>query len=219
MAAVVAVNVAKAQTFTVGEKKIRSAILKAPVDGRVLLRTLGLEGDQQADRRYHGGPEKAVYLYSAEHYPFWQRALKSDASLPPGTFGENLTIGGFERGLEQELRVGDVLEIGGARVQLTTPRQPCWKLETRMGLAGFSKAFLESGRIGSYARVLEEGEVGAGDELRVVRRSPAAAPFADLIRALYFEDRDASTRVLADPALEEGMRARLTRLHAKRQCG
>ena len=210
MANLVSVNLGRTRTFTVGDKKFRSAILKAPVSSRVMLRQLGVEGDQQSDHRYHGGPEKAVYLYSAEHYDFWKKALRSDA-MPPGTLGENLTIGGFEGGLEQALHVADVLQIGGARVQLTTPRQPCWKLETRMGLPGFAKAFLESGRIGMYARVVAEGEVGAGDEVTVVERGDASAKIADLIRALYFEDAAAAQRVLADIGLHPKLRSRVER--------
>lgn len=206
----VAVNVANVQSFTVGERKFRSAILKAPVEGRVLLRELGLDGDHQADHRFHGGPEKAVYLYSFEHYAFWQKALKLDA-MPPGTLGENLTIGGFEKDLEHDLHVGDVLAIGGALVQLTTPRQPCWKLETRMGLSGFAKAFLESGRIGMYARVSREGGVAAGDAVSVERRSARSATVRDLLLALYFEDDTAAQRVLDDDELEPRMRRRLSR--------
>jgi len=207
---VVSVNVARAKTFTVVDRRFRSAILKAPVQGRILLRTLGLDGDQQADRRYHGGPDKAVYLYSSEHYAFWQKALES-TDLPPGTFGENLTLSGFEHDLEHDLHVGDLLQIGAARLQLTTPRQPCWKLETRMGLPGFAKAFLESGRIGMYARVVVEGLVGARDEVSVVERGTNSASVADLIRALYFEDAEAGRRVTADEALDPRLRRRLER--------
>ena len=209
------VNVARAKTFEVatavaGEtRKFRSAILKAPVAGPVMLRTLGLEGDQQSDRRYHGGPEKAVLLYDAAAYPFWREALKSEP-LPPGTFGENLTLGGFATTLEQELHVGDTLRLGDtATIQLTTPRQPCWKLETRMGLPGFAKSYLESGRLGMYARVVEEGEVAAGAAVSVISRSPGAQPISDLIRALYFKDAAARKRVIGDDALEEGLRRRL----------
>lgn len=192
---------------------MRSAILKAPVEGRVALRELGVAGDEQADRRFHGGPEKAVLLYALEHYAFWRGALKGVA-LPPGTFGENLTLEGFAD-LEAELRVGDVLRIGSgegaAVIRLTAPRQPCWKLEARMGLPGFARAYLESGRIGTYARVEQPGVIAAGDAVEVIARSPAAATLHDLNRALYFEDAAAAARVLADPALPEPLLRRLTR--------
>lgn len=202
------VNAGSAQRHEIGGRSIVTAILKAPVAGRVMLRALGVEGDAQADRRFHGGIEKAVYLYGSEHYEFWRRALKG-VELPPGTLGENLTIGGFERSLEDDLRVGDELSIGAARVRLTTPRQPCWKLETRMGLPGFAKAFLESGRIGMYARVVEEGEIGAGDRVAVARRSEGAASIRDLIRALHFRDDEAKRRVLAGEGLDPALRERI----------
>ncbi len=237
MASLVSINVGRAQRFEIGAKPFRSAILKSPIEGRVRLGTLGVAGDQQADHRFHGGPEKAVLLYTAEHYDYWQRVLKS-APLPPGTFGDNLTLSGFAD-LEGELHVGDVLAIGGAtgegengatdrpgkgaaddatagatsaaKIQLTTPRQPCWKLETRMGISGFAKAFLESGRIGIYARVVAEGEIGAGDRVTVAEHAPTAATLRDLIRALYFEDREAAARVLVDTGLDPRLRKRLLR--------
>ncbi len=211
MPSLASINVGRAQSFDLGERKLRSAILKSPIAGRVELQPLGVAGDQQADRRFHGGPEKAVYLYALEHYPFWQSALKCVA-LPPGTFGENLTIEGWPD-LEGELHVGDELAIGdpqhGARVQLTTPRQPCWKLEARMGLPGFAKAFLESGRIGIYARVSRPGAIGVGDAVAVVTRSPQSATVRDLIAALHLEDRAAAQRVLADDALDAALRRKV----------
>jgi MOSC domain-containing protein YiiM len=212
------INVGRAQRFE-GDgdgKAFRSAILKGPVSGRVALGEEGVEGDVQADRRYHGGPEKAVYLYALEHLAFWQKALRCDP-LPPGTLGENLTIEGWSD-LEATLHVGDTLAIGDgeepATIQLTTPRQPCWKLERRMGLPGFAKAFLESRRIGSYARVVKPGPIGAGDPIRVIIRSPNSATLRDLIDAWHFRDSEARARVLADDALDEALRRRLTRSRA-----
>lgn len=222
MARLASINVGRAQSFDLGERKLRSAIVKAPIAGPVAIGRDGVDGDQQADRRFHGGPEKAVLLYALEHYPFWTRALRC-VELPPGTFGENLTLEGWPL-LERELRVGDLLQIGdatrGARVQLTTPRQPCWKLEARMGLPGFAKAFLESGRIGSYARVTQPGTIAAGDPIVVVARSAQAAPLADLIAALHLDDRAAAERVLADPELDAALRRKVEwRLRRRRGDG
>jgi MOSC domain-containing protein YiiM len=209
------INVGRAQRFE-GDgdgKAFRSAILKGPVAGRVALGEEGVAGDVQADRRYHGGPDKAIYLYALEHLAFWQKALRCEP-LPPGTLGENLTIEGWGD-LEGTLHVGDTLAIGdgdaAAAIQLTTPRQPCWKLERRMGLPGFAKAFLESRRIGSYARVVKPGAIAAGDPIRVVVRSPRAATLRDLIDAWHFRDRDARARVLADDALHPALRRRFER--------
>lgn len=207
------VNIGRTQSFEVDGKKFRSAILKSSIGGRVALGAEGVAGDQQADHRFHGGPEKAVYLYALEHYDFWQRALRC-TSLPPGTLGENLTFAGFAD-LEGELHVGDTLELGtgdaAATIQLTIPRQPCWKLEARMGLKGFAKAFLESGRMGSYARVVRAGTIGAGDRVAVVERRPRSAPLRDLLRALYLGDDGARARVLADPELAPGLRRKVER--------
>lgn len=215
MTTVASVNVSAVQTFEVAGKRMRSAILKAPVAGRVMARTLGLDGDQQADHRFHGGPEKALYLYGAEHYDFWRSRIRGETlerlgRLPYGIFGENLTIAGLGD-LESNLHVGDVLKVGDAVVELTVPRQPCWKLETRFGIPEFARAFLGSGRIGSYARVRSEGLVGAGDEVAVLERQGDAIPLADLILALYFRDDEAKVRALASGSLPEKLRRRIER--------
>lgn len=213
MATVASVNVSEVKTFEVGGEKFRSAILKAPVAGRVMARTLGLDGDQQADHRFHGGPEKAVYLYGAEHYDFWRTRIRGETlerlgRLPFGIFGENLTIAGLGD-FEANLHVADVLKVGDAVLELTVPRQPCWKLETRFGIPEFARAFLGSGRIGSYARVKSEGLVGAGDEMTVVERKDDSITLADLILALYFRDEEAKARALASRSLPEKLRRRI----------
>jgi len=215
VATVASVNVSAVKTFAVGERKIRSAILKAPVAGRVMVRALGVDGDAQADHRFHGGPDKAVYLYGAEHYDFWRsrirgRALDHLANLPFGSFGENLTVAGFGD-LEASLHVGDVLRAGDAVVELTDPRQPCWKLETRFAIKDFARAFLGSGRIGVYSRVRQEGLVGAGDAVEVVERAPDSITLADLILALYFRDDAARARALASTSLPAKLRRRIER--------
>jgi MOSC domain-containing protein YiiM len=212
---VASVNVSAVRTFEVGGKRIRSAILKAPVAGRITARALGLDGDAQADHRFHGGPEKALYLYGAEHYDFWRgrirgAALERLSKLPFGSFGENLTIAGLGD-FEANLHVGDVLRVGDAVVELTDPRQPCWKLETRFGIEEFARAFLGSGRIGTYARVRTEGLVGAGDAVEVVERAADAIPLADLILALYFRDDAARARSLASTSLPARLRRRIER--------
>jgi MOSC domain-containing protein YiiM len=215
MATVASVNVSPVRTFEVGGRKVRSGIQKAPVAGRVMVRALGIDGDAQADHRFHGGVEKAVYLYGAEHYDFWRKRIRGEPlarlnGLPFGIFGENLTIDGFGD-LESSLHVGDVLALGDAVVELTDPRQPCWKLETRFGIPDFARAFLGSGRIGVYARVRREGLVGAGDEVTVVERLAGSIPLADLVLALYFRDKAAQARALASASLPERLRKRIGR--------
>jgi MOSC domain-containing protein YiiM len=215
MVTVASVNVSPVQTFAVGERKVRSGILKAPVAGRVMVRMLGIDGDAQADHRFHGGPEKAVYLYGAEHYDFWRtrirgKTLERLGNLPYGIFGENLTIAGLGD-LEAKLHVGDVLKAGDALLELTDPRQPCWKLETRFAIPDFARAFLGSGRLGIYARVRHEGRVGAGDAVEVVERAADSIPLADLILALYFDDEAARARALASGSLPPRLRRRIER--------
>jgi MOSC domain-containing protein YiiM len=142
-----------------------SAIYKEPVEGRVMLRRLNLDGDGQADSRDHGGPERAVLLYSAGHYPLWEREL--GRPLPFGSFGENFTVEGLD---EWSGCLGDVLGIGEAEVQLSEVRGPCYKIAYRTGVPDMIQRIELNGRSGFYARVLREGFVEAGDEVRLVDR-------------------------------------------------
>jgi len=147
------------QTVRHNDDLVTTGIFKTPVTGRVRLRHLGLEGDGQADLRVHGGVDKAVYLYPSEHYPYWQETLNRD-DLTPGQFGETFTVVGL---LEDEVRTGDVFRIGTVVIQITQPRYPCYKLGIKMRRKDILKLFWRSEFSGFYARVIEEGEVGAGD--------------------------------------------------------
>jgi len=129
---------------------------------------LNLDGDAQSDLVNHGGIYKAVHVYSVENYDFWQHELQRD-SFAAGQFGENFTV---RRMLEDEVHIGDIFRVGGAKVEVTQPRVPCYKLSIKMGLAEFPKMFLASGRVGFMLRVLEEGEVGTGDTLERVAIGP-----------------------------------------------
>ncbi len=162
-------NVGRPQALERDGQRMRSAIIKVPVAGRVAVRRLNLDGDGQADLRVHGGPQQAVYVYAAEHYEYWQRAL--GRPLPFGQFGENLTAEGL---LEDLVHVGDVFRAGNALLRVTRPRLPCKKLAARMGEPDFMQRFLESGRTGFYLEVLAEGDVGAGDAIRRLRTRPEA---------------------------------------------
>jgi len=155
------VNVALPKTVTLLGRSVRTGFFKEPVLGAIPLSFLGLEGDGQADPRYHGGPGKAVYLYPFEHYAYWSAAL-SRSDFTPGAFGENFTAEGL---LETETRIGDVFAIGSATLQVTQPRTPCAKLGLRMGSLRFVRVFAAAGRPGFYLSVLEEGSVEAGDAI------------------------------------------------------
>ena len=168
---VVSVNVALPAPLMTAKGEVLSGIRKLPAAGRVAVRILGLAGDGQADPRVHGGLDKAVYCYSHDHYAWWEEQLRR-SDLGHGAFGENLTLEGMT---ESEVRIGDIYRVGGAVLQVTKPRSPCFKLVARMGLPDFQKTFLDSGRVGFYCRVLEEGDVGAGDEVERIS-TPSDAP-------------------------------------------
>lgn len=148
---------------------VRSAIRKQAVNGKVAVRPLGLQGDEQADLSVHGGLDKAVYAYPSEHYAFWQaeaeRVLRQPVTLAPGALGENLTTEGL---LEQDLWVGDRLQAGELLLQVTEPRQPCFKFAARMGYAHAVKQMLQSGYSGVYLKVVQPAEVEAGMVLQLI---------------------------------------------------
>ena len=173
------INVARPGFLRLRGREVRTGIFKEPVGGRARIARLGVAGDMQADPTFHGGPSKAIYLYSAEHYDYWRPILERD-DLAPGFFGENFTAEGVT---EDSVRVGDVFRIGTAAVQITTPRSPCFKLGARVGSPRFVRTFLESGRIGYYLRVVEEGEAAAGDAIELLDSDPALPTIAEVIES------------------------------------
>ncbi len=153
----------------------------------------------------HGGPDKAVYVYPVEHYPYWQEELGRE--LPLGMFGENLTVGGAP--LENELGIGDRLRIGSAEFLVVQPRLPCFKLGIRFDDPGMVRRFLRAGRSGYYLRIASEGEVEAGDRIDIVAPDPAGVPVSELTR-LFTRDQDdieAIRRLLAVDTLPDEWRA------------
>jgi MOSC domain-containing protein YiiM len=164
-------------------RSVTTGIFKQPVAGRVGLRKLNLDGDRQADLTVHGGEYKAVYCYPIEHYDFWRRELPG-RELPAAIFGENFTTDGL---LEDSVHIGDRFSIGSAEVIVTQPRLPCYKLGVRFQSDDMVKRFLASGRTGFYLAVTE-GEVGAGDEIKVIARDPNGVPVSEITR-LYTAKR------------------------------
>lgn len=162
-ARVVSVNVGRPRKVQHLGRPKTTAIVKEPVDGRVLVSGVNVEGDEQADKRVHGGPEQAVYAYAFEDYEWWQRELGKP--LEPGTFGENLTLEGVD---VTNARIGERWQIGSVVLEVTSPRLPCWKLGQRMGDQKFVARFADAARYGAYLRIVREGELGAGDAVRVV---------------------------------------------------
>ncbi len=201
---VVSVNVGLPRTTVWRGELVSTGIFKSPVAGRVRVAGVNLEGDGQADLTVHGGPDKAVYVYPAEHYPYWNARLEQD--LPVGMFGENLTVEGAP--LEDDVAIGDRLRIGSTEFIVTQPRLPCYKLGIRFDDPQMVRRFLESGRSGYYLRIAEEGYVEAGDEIEWLSRDPAHVPVSEITRLIAHDRRDteALRRALAVDALPDDLR-------------
>jgi MOSC domain-containing protein YiiM len=200
----VSANVGLPREVTWKGKCVASAIFKEPIQGRIFVRTLNLDGDRQADLSVHGGADKAVYVYPAEHYDYWRSEL-SDRVLPWGSFGENFTTTGL---LEEAVHIGDRFGIGSAEVVVTQPRLPCYKLGIRFGQADIVKRFSNSRRTGFYLAVRTEGEVGAGDTIQLLGRDAHAITVADITRLYLRDDEDLEKmrRALHIEALPDGWR-------------
>jgi MOSC domain-containing protein YiiM len=182
---IISVNVGLPRLALRNGEPVSTGIFKEPVAGRVMVRTLNLDGDRQADLSVHGGPQKAVYVYPSEHYDFWKHELP-DMELPWGMFGENFTSEGM---FETEINIGDTFRIGAAEVMVTQPRMPCYKLGIRFGRTDIIKRFLASERTGFYFSVMKEGEVGAGDEFELMKKNVSGVRVVDVTR-LYSSDKE-----------------------------
>ena len=181
---VLSVNVGVPREVIWRGKPVTTGIYKEPVDGRVPIRTLNLDGDRQADLRVHGGRDKAVYAYPSEFYEHWSRE-RPELDFGPGTFGENLTTEGL---LDENISVGDRFRVGTAELVVTQPRFPCFKLGIKMGRDEFVTEFLERGLHGFYLAVAREGEVEAGNPIVELERDPRAFRVTEVAR-LYARDR------------------------------
>jgi MOSC domain-containing protein YiiM len=178
-------NVGLPREVTFRGEVVNTGIFKEPVRHRVKLRKLNLDGDKQADLTVHGGVDKAVYSYPKEHYEFWRKEFQ-DMSLPWGMFGENFTTEGV---FEESVNIGDVFQIGTARVIATQPRMPCYKLGVKFGRMDIIRRFLASGLTGIYFKVLQEGEVGVGDPIKLISKDENNVTVKDIVR-LYTTGKD-----------------------------
>lgn len=214
----VSLNVGLPREVTWHGMNVSSGIFKQPVDGRVALRKLNLDGDRQADLTVHGGKDKAVYCYPLEHYDYWKKQLPGH-EFPLGEFGENFTMdfagddvsGGATRensaSPEDAIHIGDRFSVGSAEVVVTQPRLPCYKLGIRFQMDDMVKRFLASGRSGFYLAVTREGEVETGDEMKLVSQDPNAVPVSAItqlyISKQYSDDLQMLQRALRVAALPE----------------
>src|SRR6266699_793108 len=198
---ILSVNVGLPKQVTWQGKLVTTGIFKEPVNTPVMLRTLNLDGDQQADLTVHGGVNKAVYVYPSEHYGYWRAELPG-VNLPWGMFGENFTTEGL---LEEAVYVGDRFRIGETEVMATEPRMPCYKLGIKFGRPDIIKRFLASRRSGFYFAVKREGMVGAGDALELIGRDQQDISVADITRLYAFEKNDLKSlrRAIEVEALSE----------------
>jgi MOSC domain-containing protein YiiM len=176
------VNVGAPRPVEVNGRTVTTAIWKSPVEGRVALRGVNLDGDDQADRSVHGGPDKALYAYAVEDIDWWEAQISG--RLGPGAFGENLTV----RGLPvSEAVIGEHWTIGTTLLEVAQPRLPCFKLGLRMGDPRFLKRFAAANRPGAYLRIVREGDIGRGDQIRVIDRPAHGVTSALVSRAILDE--------------------------------
>jgi MOSC domain-containing protein YiiM len=202
MPTIVSIQVGRAQAYELSaahdgkSHRWRTAFVKAPVAGPVQLTVLGLAGDEQADRQNHGGLDKAVLAYAASHYEYWE-AVFSPLHLQPagpdwsqtayGAFGENLTMAGLD---ETQVAIGDRWQAGEVVLEVSQPRQPCWKMGRRWGIVDLPKQVIQNGKSGWYLRVVTEGELSAGTELMLLARPHAEWTIARANRLFFHESHD-----------------------------
>lgn len=189
-------------------KTVSSGIVKTPVSGPLWLSRIGLEGDAQADLKNHGGPEKAVCVYPLEHYPYWEERL--GRTLRPGSFGENFGVEGL---VEPGVCIGDTYRVGRATVQVSQPRQPCFKLAARHGVKELALWVQETGFTGFYLRCLESGTVSPGDGIEWISRPEGTVSVAEANRVMHRDRRDVAgiERLLSVAELSANWRRTLTK--------
>ena len=202
------IQVGRPREVTWQRRTVSTGIFKEPVEGPVMLRTLNLDGDRQADLTVHGGARKAVYVYPSEHYGHWSAELPG-VELPWGAFGENFTTGGL---LEDRVHIGDRFRIGEAEVVVTRPRTPCFKLGIKFGDPRIVHRFVESRRSGFYLAVVREGRVEAGDPIELLGEDPSGVTVDEVNRFFLGEQNDdALARALKSDVLPEAWKVYLRR--------
>lgn len=211
MTTLLSVNIGQEQTLVRAEKTEQTGIFKNPVAGPVKVHRMGLEGDFIGDSKNHGGPDQAVYLYFQPEYDWWRAELGRPTF--PGMFGDNLTISELE---SAKLNIGDILHIGEVSLQVTAPRIPCGTLAGRMEIPPFAKQFRFAEKPGVYCRVLKEGVLRAGHDVRLEEYTGTTVSVLEVMRDHYDAGRTVETirRILAAPVAERARRKKLEQLAA-----
>ncbi|AFH60033.1 MOSC domain-containing protein [Paenibacillus caseinilyticus] len=199
----VSLNIAMPAVVTYGAQSVETGIYKEAVNGPLRLGREQLEGDGQGDRVHHGGPDKAICVYAADHYPYWRDQLGKE--LPYGAFGENFTVTGWT---EDQVHIGDIFAVGSAKVQVTQPRQPCYKLAAKHEVKDLALQVQDTGYTGYYFRVIEEGTVEARQAVQLLERHPLGISVAEANRLQYRDKRDYEgiRRLLEVEALSDSWR-------------
>lgn len=208
---ILSLQVGRPESFAMdGGERFETSIFKKPVAGPIWARSNALEGDQPADKQWHGGKFKAVYSYAAEHYVFWMRELKRK-DLPFGMFGENLTTAGLD---ESTVAVGDRYRVGEALLEAVTPRIPCETLGFRFKDPGIVKKFIKAGRMGVYYKIVEEGKLGKGDAIQLEKKRKDTPRLSELASLYAARDPDPKRlrELLQLPELPPDFRGRFKKL-------
>nr|WP_321355183.1 MOSC domain-containing protein [uncultured Draconibacterium sp.] len=196
---IISTNIAEARIIKWKGKVVPTGLYKFGVDKGIFLGNEDVKHDNVMDRRYHGGVDKACYLYSADHYQYWQK-LYPDLELPWGMFGENLTIDGLH---EKDINIGDTYKIGEAVAQVTQPRQPCFKLQFRFNGNNIVRQFVDSGFSGVYVRILENGHVNPGDSMQLINKKQSLS-IHEVYTLLYADEFDEKVKeAVNDPLIAE----------------
>lgn len=205
---VVSLNIGKLTNLTYNGKTENTGLFKSGVSEPIFLTKTGFVGDEQADLVHHGGEDKAVCAYPAEHYPYWENIFQNQ--LSDAAFGENLTIEGLP---EKDVHIGDIFQIGEAVVQVTQPRQPCYKLIGRYGIHDLLVQMQDKSYTGYYFRVLKEGMVSVNDEVKLLEKDPAqvSIDFANEIMHHDRKNQEGMKRILAVDALSSSWRKTFTK--------
>ncbi|MBT8394730.1 MAG: MOSC domain-containing protein [Flavobacteriaceae bacterium] len=190
---IISTNLSNPTTITWRRKQVETGIYKTPTQEPIYLGKEDVKGDVVSDRRVHGGEHKACYIFSLEQYPFWQD-LYPDLNWEYGMLGENLTVSNFN---EKHINVGDIYKVGGALVQITQPREPCFKFGVKFGTQKVLKQFIDHGFSGTYLRILEEGNVKKGDEFVIVEQAQNSLTVYQFFNLLFAKTKDQDLLQLA----------------------